>query len=99
MLGMATITGKDIQEMVRHWLSSPVSGYLGSDYGQDAKALLQLPQSDGAAEAFLEKMRADIPALQALPAGSLNLYGVQSGPDRLDLYIEVAGQAIQIPGT
>jgi len=43
-------------------------------------------------------MRADIPALQALPAGSLNLYGVQSGPDRLDLYIEVAGQAIQIPG-
>lgn len=64
---MATITGKDIQEMVRHWLNTPVEGYLGSGYGQDAKALLQLPQADGAPEAFLEKMRQDIPALQALP--------------------------------
>ncbi|ALS62246.1 MULTISPECIES: hypothetical protein [Burkholderiales] len=95
---MATITGKDIQEMVRHWLNTPVEGYLGSGYGQDAKALLQLPQADGAPEAFLEKMRQDIPALQALPPGSLNLYAVRTPPDRVDLFVDVAGVAIQVPG-
>jgi hypothetical protein len=95
---MATITGHDIQGMARHWLNTPVGSYLGSDYGQDAKSLLQLPQSDGAPEAFLQKMREDVPALQALPAGSVNLYGVPTPPDRLDLIVEVAGQAIQVPG-
>ena len=95
---MATITGNDIQAMVGHWLKCPVNSYLGSDYGQDAKALLQRPQSDGAAEGFLRKLRADVPVLQALPDGSVNLYGVQTAPDRLDLMIEVAGQTIQIPG-
>jgi len=95
---MATITGNDIQEMVGHWLKCPVGAYLGSDYGQDAKALLQRPQSDGAAEGFIQKLRTDVPVLQSLPDGSVNLYGVQTAPDRLDLMIEVAGQTIQIPG-
>jgi len=98
MTGMATITGKDISDMIRHWLDTPVGGYLGSDYGQDAKSLLQLAQTDGAAEAFLQKMQKDIPALQALPPGALNLYGVSSGVDRVDLFIEVAGEVIQVGG-
>lgn len=95
---MATITGKDVQGMVRHWLNTPVCGYLGSDYGQDAKALLQLALSDGAPEAFLDKMRQDIPALQALPDDALNIYAVRTPPDRVDLFIDVAGAAIQVPG-
>lgn len=95
---MALITGKDIQEMVRHWLNTPVCGYLGSGYGQDIRALLQLAHSDGAPEAFIEKMRQDIPALQALPEGSINLYAVRTPPDRVELFIDVAGAAIQVPG-
>lgn len=93
---MATITGNTIQEMVGHWLNVPVGAYLGSDYGQDAKSLLQLPQSDGAADGFLRKLRSDVPALQSLPDGAVNLYGVRSAPDRLDLMIEIAGQTIQV---
>jgi len=93
---MATITGNDIHGMVRHWLNTPVGGYLGSDYGQDVKALLQRPHADGSANSFLEKMRADVPVLAAMPAGMLNLYGVPSAPDRLDLVVEVAGQVIDI---
>ncbi len=54
---MATITGNEIQGMVGHWLKTPVNGYLGSDYGQDVKALLQQPQTDGAPDAFLQKLR------------------------------------------
>jgi len=93
---MATITGNDIQHMVRHWLNTPVGAYLGSDYGQDVKSLLQRPHADGAANAFLAKMRADVPVLDALPTGSLNLYGQPVAPDRLNLVVEVAGQAIDI---
>ena len=70
---MATITGNEIQGMVGHWLKTPVNGYLGSDYGQDVKALLQQPQADGAPDAFLQKLRSDVTVLQALPAGSINL--------------------------
>lgn len=96
---MATITENDIQSMVAHWLRTPVNGYLGSDYGQDIKSLLHLPQSDGSPEAQLQKLRSDVPALQSIPEGSINLYSVNSAPDRLDLIIEVAGMAIQIPGS
>ena len=96
---MASITGNDIHHMVRHWLNTPVGAYLGSDYGQDVKALLQQPQTDGAPDAFLQKLRSDVAVLQALPAGSINLYGVQTPPDRLDLVIEVAGQVIEVPRT
>ena len=95
---MATITGNEIQGMVGHWLKTPVNGYLGSDYGQDVKALLQQPQTDGAPDAFLQKLRSDVTVLQALPTGSLNLYGVPSLPDRLDLIVEVAGQTIEVTG-
>ena len=95
---MATITGNEIQGMVGHWLKTPVNGYLGSDYGQDVKALLQQPQTDGAPDAFLQKLRSDVAVLQALPTGSLNLYGVPSLPDRLDLIVEVAGQTIEVTG-
>jgi hypothetical protein len=95
---MATITANDVQGMVRHWLNTPVGGYLGSDYGQDTKSLLQRPHADGMYDSFLSKMQSDIPVLQALPPGSVNLYGIPSLPDRLDLVVDVAGQAIEISG-
>jgi len=95
---MVAINGNDIQNMVRHWLNTPVGGYLGSDYGQDTKSLLQRPHAEGASDSFLLKMRTDVPVLQALPASSMNLYGIPSAPDRLDLVVEIAGQAINLTG-
>ena len=95
---MATITGTEIQKMVRHWLNTPAGSYLGSIYGSNIKDLLQRPQADGMADAVIRKMRADIPILQSLPDGSINIYSVRVSPDRLDLMIEVAGQAIEVPG-
>lgn len=85
--------------MVTHQLHTPQNGYLGSSYGQNTKALLQRPQSDGSADEYLKKLRTDVPVLQILPAGSTNLYGVQTSPDRLDLMIEVAGSMFTIPTT
>lgn len=93
---VATISGIEIQGMVRHWLNAPVCGYLGSDYGQDLKALLHLPQADGSADEFLQKMRQDVQVLQALPPGSVNLYAVNTPPDEQELIVEVAGQGIEV---
>lgn len=92
-----TITSTDILEMVRHWLHTPINGYLGSGYGQDIKSLLQLPHSDSAADDYLEKLKNDVPILKALPEGSVNIYGVHTPPDRLDFVIEIMGMTLDIP--
>lgn len=94
---MATITGADIQAMITHWLNTPVNGYIGSDYGCDPKALLQNPQSIGVANAFIKKLKKDVPILAVLPSNSVNLYSVQRGVDGLDIVLEVAGTALTIP--
>ncbi|MXS83967.1 hypothetical protein [Nitrosomonas oligotropha] len=94
---MANITGNDIQGMVSHWTSTPENGYYGSDYGQDLNSLLHLPQANGSPDAVLQKLRSDVPALQILPSGSINLYSVQTPPDKLDLMLEVAGISITVP--
>ena len=93
---MKTITGTEISEMVDHWLHTPVNGYLGSDYGQDAKSLLQRPHMEGAANGFLRKLREDVPVLDALPADAVALYGQPSGVDRLDIVLEVSGRTYNL---
>lgn len=93
---MSKITGTDVQKMVGHWLQTPTNGYLGSDYGQDAKSLLQRPQHAGEADAYLAKLREDVPALSVLPVSAVNLYGVHHDVDKLDIMLEVAGSAFEI---
>lgn len=95
---MAKITPTEIHDMARHWLHTPACGYLGSDYGQDAKSLLQRPHMDTAADAFLAKLRRDVPVLQVLPTGALNLYGRPVGADRLELVLDIAGQPLEVRG-
>ena len=82
--------------MVAHWLNTPVGSYLGSDYGSNIKDILQNPQFDGVADSVIKKMRVDIPVLQSMPEGYINIYSIQTAPDRLDMLIEIAGQTIQV---
>jgi len=95
---MAQITAQDAQKMVRHWLDTPCNAYLGSDYGQDAKSLLQRPLSDGLADSFLQKLREDVPVVGVLPPGAVNLYAEETPPDRLHIFIDIAGQDIDVSG-
>jgi hypothetical protein len=74
------LTGLEAQGMVRHWLSVPPNGYLGSGYGSDPHQLLQKPNSDSLGDALLAKMRTDIPVIDALQDGAVNLY-LQDMPD------------------
>ena len=95
---MKTITGAEISGMLEHWLNTPTNGYLGSEYGQDIRSLLQRPSADGAAGEFLAKMAEDIPVLTALPSDSVQMYGLPSGVDRLDIVLEVAGRTYNLSG-
>ncbi len=89
-----TLDMREVADMVRHWLETPVYAYLGSNYGNDLKALLQQPQNSVVADSFLQKLIADVPVLGALPAGSLNLYMEAVGNDRQRLVIDLAGTAV-----
>ena len=90
------VTAHEIQKMIRHWLSVPPNGYLGSPYGCDRLALLQLPQSTQIADEFLAKMIADIPILGALPPGAVNIYVEELSNDKKRILIDVANSLIPV---
>lgn len=88
---MANITTQDAQEMVYHWLNTPVYGYLGSDYGSDPKSLLQRPNEIGSADAFIAKMNKDLPILAAYET---SVFFVPIDEDKSALVISLDGQFI-----
>jgi len=91
---MAQISGEEIQKMVRHWLEVPENGYLGSSYGSNIRALLQRPQFGDRrrVDAFLAKLRRDVPVLAALPADAIALYAQPKGADEMHLVLSVSGR-------
>ena len=93
---MAQITGLDVQGMITHWLETPVNGYLGSDYGQDAKSMLQTPMLDGLGDAYIAKLRADVTVIQSLPPRQVNLYSAPIDYDKVQIVLEVGNTAFDI---
>ncbi|AJG18815.1 hypothetical protein RR42_m1414 [Cupriavidus basilensis] len=83
--------------MVSHWLGTPPNGYLGSPYGSPIKDMLQTPQAAGLADAFLGKLRTDVPVITALPNNAVNLYYQDTQPDKRSIFVEVAGKLIEAP--
>ncbi len=92
----AKITQTDVEKMVRHWLSTPVNSYLGSDYGFDKHALLFTPLTMNAADEVIAKLRRDVPVLSILPPDSINLYSVPLSPDKLHFILEIGDIALDI---
>jgi hypothetical protein len=82
-MASTTINASRIMQMIAHWLDTPVNGYLGSTYGAPVEELIQKPRNSALANAFLAKMKADLPILAAMPAGSVSIY-FQDVTDRND---------------
>lgn len=80
--------------MISHQLDTPLNGYLGSDYGSIIPDLLQQPQRLGLADAVIKKIQKDVPLANALPRGSLNIYSVPDGADKMNIFIDANGQII-----
>ena len=89
------VNADEVVDMVRHWLYTPPNRYFGSDYGSELKSLLQKPMLSNEAEILIQKIKKDIPILEAIP-NSVNLYmqELQGRPDAKRLIIEVLGVAI-----
>lgn len=92
----SVINGELLQQMVSHWLRTPPNGYLGSGYGSDPMSLLQGAMLSSNADAFISKMRDDIPLIGALPANAVNMYFEDTGNDTKVLYIEVMDSLVSI---
>lgn len=90
MIDSSAITG-----MVEHWLDTPVNGYVGSSYGADIASLLFAPLSDNRADAFLAKMKQDIPVLAMLNDEQLTIQAETQGFEVVMLYLRIG--SIMIP--
>lgn len=81
------LNGAELQGMVRHWLKTPVEGYLGSGYGSSPLELLQKPMTSGVGDAFVQKMEDDILLLASLPKGAVSVYFEDKGNDSKVLHV------------
>ena len=88
-----------LQDMVQHWLSTPVGTYLGSNYGNSAKSMLQRPQSVMAedADAFIAKLKIDVQVIGQLPADQLGLFMETSAPDVSRIILSIGGTTFEVP--
>lgn len=82
--------------MIAHWAATRPGTYYGSTYGSPADDLLQKPLSSPIADAYLAKMREDIPVIAALPPGTINMHSDHNGIDRRAIYIEINGSYVSL---
>jgi hypothetical protein len=82
--------------MIAHWLRTKPKSYLGSPYGAPLDDWLQKPLSSPIADAFLAKMKVDIPVLAALPPGTISLEATDDGIDQRNLFININGSSISV---
>ena len=89
------LNGAKVHNMVRHWLKTPVNGYLGSSYGSAPQDLLQKPMSSGLGDAFVAKLKQDVPVIGLLP-GATDVYFEDKGIDTKILHIDVLDSLVSI---
>lgn len=90
------IDRKKIYAMLDHWFNSEINGYFGSEYGPDLNSLLLGPLDSPVANAFIAKMKNDIPILKQLSADELSLYSVNEGFETKVIYLKVGDVAINL---
>jgi len=81
---------------IAHWVGTKPKTYLGSTYGAPTEDLLQKPLSSPLADAYLAKMRVDLPVIAALPNGAVSMSITNDGIDRLNIYISINGASVSI---
>ena len=85
-----------IYAMLDHWFNSEINGYIGSEYGPDLNSLLLGPLDSPVANAFIAKMKNDIPILKQLSADELSLYSVNEGFETKVIYLKAGDVAINL---
>lgn len=83
------ITAQHVIQMINHWLKTPPNGYVGSSYGADLNSLLLKALTSNVADAFIAKMKQDLPLLQTLNSEQLALYSESEGFETTRIYLRV----------
>lgn len=90
------ITQKDINEMILHWLHTPIGTYLGSEYGFDKHSLLYTPLTMSKADEMIAKLKRDIPILSLLDNGAINFFSIPIPPDKTMIFLQVGSSRFEI---
>lgn len=90
------ITQQDIDQMIRHWLATPIGTYVGSDYGFDKYALLFKPMSSSAFDEMIAKLKSDVPILTMLRDDAINFYSLPIGVDKAVIFLQIGDSTFNI---
>lgn len=94
-MGWGVIDTNKIVAMIEHWLSTPPNGYFGSSYGNNLAQQLLKNTDAFTADAFLEKMKADIPILNEL-GDDIAIVQNHLDFERVQVYIQLGRVYIEV---
>ena len=83
------ISTAHIVAMIEHWLSTPPNSYLGSSYGAPLNELVLNRLSAPIGNAFIAKMKTDLPVLNQLSANELSLWSTTQGHETRIIYLKL----------
>jgi len=84
-----------VMKMIAHWMATRANGYIGSRYGSDPLSLLHAPLNSLEADAYIAKMKEDLPILAQL-GDAVNIYQQTEGNDKKRIFVEVNGQTAEV---
>lgn len=83
------INAKDVEGMIDHWLRTKPNGYRGSSYGAPLEKLRLHAQTTSVANAFIEKMKQDIPILNQLSSEQFGVFFSNQGFEKKVITLKV----------
>ena len=90
------IRTKHIVDMVNHWMNTRPNGYFGSSYGAPLESLLLTAMTSDKADAFIAKMKEDIPILKQLSSDQFAIYSENSGFEKKIFYLKIGTISINL---
>lgn len=90
------IKTQHIVNMINHWLATPPNGYFAQGYGCNVKEQLLQNLSAFTADAFIAKMKQDIPVLQQLNDDQLSIVTNTVDFERVQVFIQLGTVFIEV---
>lgn len=91
-----TFKARDIKRIIEHWLATEPNSYIGVSYGRNLSELLFGPLNEDKADTLLTWLREDIPVLNQVVDGELQVVSEVIGLDQRKFYIKIGQILIPI---
>lgn len=90
------INTEKIVSMINHWLATPVNGYFYQSYGSNVKEQLLKNLTAFSADAFLQKLKIDVPILNQLNGDQLSVVTQMPDFENVYVYIKLGNILIEV---